>query len=319
VRKVVGAFLVGLWALLPCGPIVRADGGEPASTASSEPSAGATFFEEDDPTVRWSGSWPRNLLPTNSGGTARLAMEAGAEVTFAFTGAGVSWIGYRDEWCGMAEVSLDGVLQATVDTYSTPARAQATLYTVAGLGGGAHTLTLRTTGTQNAAAKGSWIWVDGFSVVASHGLPSPEARAARESETAEAVSPGPENATRLEQDDPTVTWKGAWSTNQLPAHSSGSARLSMDPSARVSLVFRGTGVTWVGYRDEWSGIADVRLDGRRRATVDSYSTPATAGAALYTIDGLTDGTHTLVIRPTSRHHPASGGSWIWVDAFAITR
>jgi hypothetical protein len=81
----------------------------------------------------------------------------------------------------------------------------------------------------------------------------------------------------------------------------------------------GTGATWFGYRDEWSGIAEVLLDGEILATVDTYSTPARARAALYTVDRLPDGPHTLTIRPTGTRGSASGGSWIWVDGFSITR
>jgi hypothetical protein len=265
-------------------------------------------------------------------------MDAGAQATLVFTGTSVSWIGYRDEWCGFAELSLDGRLQATVDTYSTPAKAQATLYTITGLAGGTHTLAIQATGAHAAASAGSWVWVDGFFVIdasapargagsarsPSFAPPDPPplsaGRAARASRSpTRSRTQRPEDLSRVEQADPAVTWSGAWSTNRLAAHSGGSARLSMEASSRVSLVFVGTGAVWIGYRDEWSGIADVSVDGRLRATVDTYSTPARAQAALYAIDGLADGTHTLTIEPTGRHRPDSRGSWIWVDAFSITR
>lgn len=302
---------------------------QPRRAPTLNPAAGdGTLYEEDGPAVTWTGSWSRNTLPANSGGSARLAMDAGAEVRFGFTGTGVSWIGYRDEWSGIARVSVDGEPPASVDTYSTPAKAQATLYTITGLGRGRHTLSIQTTGTRNAASAGSWIWVDAFSV-AQPGAIAPSSsfdavparsfrastdRAARASrnERGEAVQ-------RIEQDDAALTWSGAWSTNQLSSHSRGSAKLSMEPSSRVSLVFRGTGVSWIGYQDQWSGIADVLLDGQLRATVDTYSKPARAQAGLYTLDGLADGTHTLVIRPTGRRGQASAGSWIWVDGFSVTR
>jgi hypothetical protein len=93
----------------------------------------------------------------------------------------------------------------------------------------------------------------------------------------------------------------------------------MEPGSRVSVVFTGTGVTWIGYQDEWSGMADVSLDGKHRATVDTYSAPARAQVELYSIEGLPVGTHTLLIQPTGRRRDASGGSWVWVDAFSVTR
>jgi hypothetical protein len=38
---------------------------------------------------------------------------------------------------------------------------------------------------------------------------------------------------------------------------------------------------------------------------------------LYTIDGLASGEHTLMIEVTGRRNTASGGAWVWVDAFEI--
>jgi hypothetical protein len=93
----------------------------------------------------------------------------------------------------------------------------------------------------------------------------------------------------------------------------------MEATSRATFAFSGTGVSWIGYQDEWSGIAEVWLDGTLRATVDTYSKPARAQVELYVIDGLREGAHTLTIQPTGRRRPASGGAWIWVDAFSVVR
>jgi len=283
--------------------------------------------EDDSPALTWTGAWSRNGLAANSGGSARLAMDAGAEVRFAFSGTSASWIGYRDEWCGIARVFVDGELQATVDTYASPAEAQATLYTVSGLGRGNHTLTIHATGTKSAASAGAWIWVDAFAVAPAGGsatspanlVPSRPFSAGADRERGSPRDQRHESSLRREQEDPSVTWKGAWSTNRQAAHSGGSARLSMEPSARATFVFSGTGVSWIGYRDQWSGIADVLLDGRFQTSVDTYSGSAKSQAGLYTIDGLPNGTHTLTIQPTGRHRPAAAGAWIWVDGFSVMR
>jgi hypothetical protein len=41
-------------------------------------------------------------------------IDAGARVDFAFNGTSVTWMGYRDEWSGLAQVFMDGALQTTV-------------------------------------------------------------------------------------------------------------------------------------------------------------------------------------------------------------
>ena len=125
-------------------------------------STGASLVEETSPVVTYTGSWSANQQAGHSGGGARLAMDAGSGATFTFSGTSASWVGYRDEWSGIATVRVDGVLKGTVDTYSTPQQSKTALYTVSGLSNGRHTLTVEATGTRNKASAGSWVWVDAF-------------------------------------------------------------------------------------------------------------------------------------------------------------
>ena len=81
----------------------------------------------------------------------------------------------------------------------------------------------------------------------------------------------------------------------------------MEQQARAILTFTGTGISWIGYRDEWSGIARVFMDGVLVAEVDTYATPYESQAIIHTVSGLSDGTHTLVIEVTGNRNPASGG------------
>jgi uncharacterized protein (TIGR03437 family) len=86
----------------------------------------------------------------------------------------------------------------------------------------------------------------------------------------------------------------------------------------VDLTFNGMAITWVGYRDEWSGWAQVFIDGALQATVDTYSTPWKTQTPTYSLTGLAPGTHVLSIVATGTHSAASGGSWVWVDAFQVS-
>ncbi len=319
----VGALVLSFGASLVSGAI------QPSQPARIEEMSGA---------VTWIGSWSTNALPANSGGGARLAMEKGTEARLDFVGTSVAWIGYRDEWSGLADVLLDGELQATIDTFAKPAQAQATLFQAHGLREGRHTLTIRPKGNHQKDSAGSWVWVDAFIVGETREDPPPFDRSVSgsrrdrlgNSAESEPRSSDPDRrmASRretgpariqLDQEDKAVTWEGSWSTNRLPVHRGRSARLAMDSTSSVSLTFTGTGVSWIGYRDEWSGIAEVLLDGKLRATVDTYSPAARGQVELYTIDGLRDESHTLTIQPTSRRSPKSGGAWIWVDGFLIAR
>jgi hypothetical protein len=133
-------------------------------TTAGSASSSAYRFEEDDPAVGYGGPWPAQANPAHSGGTALLGMDPGALATVRFQGSAVSWIGFRDEWSGIARVHVDGTLRAEIDTYAPPSRAeaQALIYTISGLGPGPHTLAIEATQRMNPRALGSWVWVDGF-------------------------------------------------------------------------------------------------------------------------------------------------------------
>jgi len=304
-----------------------------ARVAAQPPPSANGRVEETNPSVTWTGAWSTNSLPANSGGAARLTMDAGARAVFAFSGTSVTWFGYRDEWCGLADVFLDGILQATVDSYATPARPQAPLFSVRGLAEGKHTLSIEAKGTHGPGSSGSWVWVDAFLVPERPSSAPPVSDARRFGPATSSADPptrsprsgfGPraprgEGARLVDQEDPAASWTGSWSINRLPIHRGHSARLSMEAASRVEFAFTGTGVNWIGYRDEWSGVAEVFVDGRVRASIDTYSKTAQAQVSLYAIDGLRNGPHILAIQPTGRRGPAAGGAWIWVDGFSVIR
>lgn len=94
--------------------------------------------------------------------------------------------------------------------------------------------------------------------------------------------------------------------------------MAVDPGARIDFTFNGTGVKWIGYRDQWSGLAQVLLDGALQQTVDTYLNPSAAQTVTYTLSWISPGTHVLSIVATGANDSASAGAWIWVDAFQVS-
>lgn len=261
-----------------------------------------TRIEDDDPSVVYSGNWYSNTGTADSGGHASLTNTRGARVTLTFTGTGVSWLGVADGWAGLATVYLDGVMKI-VDTYSVVARYQTTLYSMHGLSNGPHTLSIEVMHERGPGTEGSWVWIDRFEI--ENGTPI------RGGITA--------SAGRIEDNNPAVSYTGRWYLKSDSNQSGGSAVLAMDPGFRVTLNFTGTGVSWIGYRDEWSGLARVYVDGEAKTMVDNYRSPAEARAVLYSIGGLPSGAHTLTIEVTGTRSASAKGSWIWVDAFDVVQ
>jgi hypothetical protein len=277
----------------------------PSPTPTPAPSpapGGGSHFEENSPAVTYTGTWSANVSGMHSGGRAVLSAEVGARATFTFTGTGVTWRGYRDEWSGIARVYLDGVLKGNVDTFLSPAKAQQALYGVSGLAAGSHTLVVEVTGQVGPSAKAPWIWVDSFDVIASPAPPPP-----------------PPTVTRVEQTAPAVAYTNTWRTHTSTIHSGGSAAFSATTGAQATLTFSGTGVTWLAYRDQWSGMADVFVDGVLKQRVDTFAPTGIARNPIYQIKGLPAGTHTLAIQVTGVKSAAASGAWIWVDAFDVTQ
>jgi hypothetical protein len=137
------------------------------ATFNSEGGGGGDYIrvEQDDGSVGYAGTWfPLNNVVL-SGGTAVQAMDAGSVATFTFNGTSARWIGYKDQWSGIARVYVDGVLQGEIDTYDPDNVPQQIMYTTPSLSSGTHTLTIEVTQTRNGASSGFWIWVDAFEYV----------------------------------------------------------------------------------------------------------------------------------------------------------
>jgi len=114
-----------------------------------------TRFEETAGSVTYTGDWWQgNRNRAWSMGTVAVSNTPGARATFSFTGTSVRWIGCRKFSMGIANVYLDGVFVAEIDSYvPMPAEGyQDTIFEATGLASGSHTLTIEATGRQNPAA-----------------------------------------------------------------------------------------------------------------------------------------------------------------------
>jgi len=258
------------------------------STASypGSPSPLSARYEQDDPSVSYSGPWYRNQSFVHSGGSAVLAMDSGARGTFAFSGNVVRWVGLRDPWAGIARVLIDGQPRSIVDTYASSTQPQTVLFSASDLGAGSHTLSVEATGTRSLLSGGSWVWLDAFDAVL-----------------------------RAEENDPAASYAGTWYPSVDGSSSGQNATLSFEPGARASFRFSGGAVSWIGRRNNWSGIANVYVDVILRAEIDTYAPLEQAQAVMYTLTGLPPGEHVVTVEVTGRRHPLSLGSWVWVDAF----
>ncbi len=108
--------------------------------------------------------WAVYASASEIGGDEHYANVKGASCQFTFSGTGITWVGVKNLDFGEADVYLDGVLRATVDTYNTTRLSRQELFTKTGLPDGKHTFKNVVKGTKNAASTGYYVIVDAFKV-----------------------------------------------------------------------------------------------------------------------------------------------------------
>ncbi|MDO8916095.1 MAG: chitobiase/beta-hexosaminidase C-terminal domain-containing protein, partial [Coriobacteriia bacterium] len=123
---------------------------------------------------------------------------------------------------------------------------------------------------------------------------------------------------RVEQTDPSIYYKGTWTTYNLGLFSAGSMAYTNSAGGGAHVAFNGTAITWINHKTTSYGIARVSIDGTQVATVDLYSPGLQAKQSVFATSGLTPGRHTLKIEVTGSKNASSSGTYIGVDAIDVT-
>ena len=121
--------------------------------------------------------------------------------------------------------------------------------------------------------------------------------------------------TSLDQTTPAAKW--TWRV--LPSSSSygGSYRTEHLAGAAATYTFTGTSVTWYTIKGKSQGVADVYVDGVKKATVNNYSSTTTYKVAR-AVSGLPNAKHVLKIVVRGVKGSTSGtGTFVAVDAIKV--
>jgi hypothetical protein len=132
------------------------------------------------------------------------------------------------------------------------------------------------------------------------------------------VSNGPGSNVRIEDGNTAITYHGSWNVgNTARPWSGGTAAIGFGAGQDAIVSFRGTGITWIGFRGSWVGIANVYVDGVFAAAIDGYAAAEAVQVPMFTASGLPLGTHTLTIEVTHTKNAASTDYVVISDAFDI--
>jgi hypothetical protein len=277
-------------------------GGAPPATLP----VNAKRVEDSSGQVTFNGSWTRGDSSWGwSGGTAMQSATPGASASITFTGTSIRWIGARGRGMGIATVSIDGGPPKDLSLFARPTdEIHTPIVTISDLGPGQHMLTITVTGRPDPQGQGSLVVVDAFD-----------------------IDPGT-TVSHWQDTNPGYQWSGAWSKSSVAYNFSGtgvsnvpelpvSAQETQAPGAAVTVPFRGTEISWIGYRGPDAGIATVRADGGAASEVDLWSPIPTYQPIVFTATGLADANHALTITATGRKNAQSSAARIVVDAFDV--
>jgi hypothetical protein len=274
----------GVW---PTGAqsIAAAAGLEPAYKNLAIPEAalvndGATGSLLAPGTITYTGSWQaysgRDYGDLNE--DVHATTTNGDGVTFSFTGSGIRVLGERNSDQGTLGVTLDGASAGTVDTSATGARQlQQPVYQVSNLPYGTHTVTL-------TKQSGTYATIDGYQL-----------------------------DTTIDDTDASLQYTGqSWAVSSgrgLGDYGDGVHYATKDGDAVVA-TWSGTGVDFVTEKNSDEGAIGVYVDGQLRQTVNAANPTRLAQQAVYSIDGLTPGVHTIKL-------VKQGGTYLLVDRFTF--
>lgn len=208
----------------------------------------------DDDAICYSGKW--------SNGTS---VQEGDMAEFKFAGTAVRWYGNKFVNSGMAEVYLDGKLEATIRTGGT-AEENVLLFEALDLPAAWHIIKIV---CKNGATNIGHIAYE-------EAVPEP---------VYEKVDPASDK----------VVYNGDWQLVEDEAYTLGKAKTTCQSGASAEMKFQGTAIKWVGKRViSPYAVAMVYLDGEYVDTVYTYGEDSN-GRLLFEKTGLTEGEHTIKI------------------------
>jgi hypothetical protein len=225
---------------------------------------------DNDPGITYSGSWGHS---TGRGlgdylDDVHYTEANDAYFEYAFSGTGVDLVTEKDSSQGDVDIYVDNVFKQTVSTYNDNRLVQQTVYTISGLSNGAHTI-------KAVKKSGSYMLLDKFSISAPIVISTPK------------VS--------INDNDTGITYSGSWgqSTGRGLGDYLDDVHYTEANDAYFEYAFTGTGFDVVTEKDSSQGDVDIYVDNVFKQTVGTYNDSRLVQQTVYSISGLSDGSHTI--------------------------
>lgn len=289
----------------------------PTPNASPDPTsvdpgkARARTLDDRHRSIAYSGTGWTTFEPGPGWGRGTAKSSATARDFFEYTHPDctrLKWFSTKSNSRGEAEVYVDGVLRATVDTYSPTNQPTSAVFDSGELPRGAHTLKVVVAHRKQTAATDYWVECDQLEVTTPQVLPAP----------APSPSPAPLPGGVMRNDnDGAVLCFGDWEneTDRDGFHGRDYRASNIQYNA-CEFRFRGSAVRWFGSKHRDHGFADVYLDGVLQKSVDAYHPTWLGNVVLFEATGLETGPlHTLRIVVRKDRNPDATDCYQDIDCF----
>ena len=119
---------------------------------------------------------------------------------------------------------------------------------------------------------------------------------------------------RVDDDDPAINYTGSWAASGVRGFGDlgDGVHFTSTNADSASLTFTGTGVQVIGETNTDQGNVSITVDGSSEGTASTYSATRAAQQTIYSIQGLTAGSHTITVTKQS-------GTYTVLDGFEVTR
>jgi hypothetical protein len=233
----------------------------------------------------------------NAGASKRTfssSVATGASISAAFSGNTLTWEFVKGPGQGVAKVTIDGTVVGTVDQYA-PVLTPGQTVTYTGLGSGNHTVLIQNNKTRNPLSGSTFISHDAF--------------------IANGVN-DPSDPTPVMENNYDGETSYQWSKVTNASASGTDFSSTVATSAAAAFTFTGSAVTYKYMVGPGNGVVHVYIDGTDEGTIDLYNSALVPGSTSFT--GLAPGVlHTILILNNKTKNPASGSTFMNVDAFVV--
>jgi len=249
-------------------------------------------WNDNSPNIDYYGDWSYNSNANDYNGDYHSSNTKDSYFIVRFTGTNVKLFGNKNDWCGKADVYVDGEWKATIDNYSSVYRTKQLLFDTGLLTNGYHEVKVVVLRQKNAASFEYYIDLDKVEVTQTP-------------------------ITIMNDNDPSIYYSVAWEQGTTSSDYNGDYRSSNTQNAYYEITFTGTNAKIYGKKNDWCGKADVYVDGVKKATIDNYSASYLTQQLYYDTGVLDNGTHTVMIIVLRQKNPLSFEYYIECDKVEI--